>query len=113
MNRAKTTEAKLRQETYVFTGNEVSGNRDRDIYGSEDKVEFHLDYDPDGNPLAATICAPAYRVDEILVFDEDGVQMDAEQVEVLVYELLDDQLRFIERMTGLGVEELGEEPALV
>ena len=52
-------------------------------------------------------------MDEILVFDEDGVQMDAEQVEVLVYELLDDQLRFIERMTGLGVEELGEEPALV
>jgi len=112
MNRAKTTEAKLRQEDYVFTGNEVSGNRDRDIYASDDKVELHLDYDLDGNPLAASISAPAYKVDEILVFDEDGAQLDAEQVEVLVYELLDDQLRFIERMTGLGVEVESEEPAL-
>jgi hypothetical protein len=113
MTKAKTSETMLRQEDYVFTRSETSGNRDRDVYLSDDKIELHLDYDLNGIPTAATLCAPTYGVDDIQVHDEDGAQMSSEQIEILIYELLEDQPRLLERMTGLGVEQDEEEPALV
>ena len=52
-----------------------------------------------------------YGVSEISVYDEDGVKLTDEQIEILAYELLDDQPRLIGRMTGFTAEVSEEGPA--
>ncbi len=113
MKQARTTEEFLRGEDYTFACTQLQGTVDRDIYISDDKIELCVDYDPDGCPTGVVLRSPAYGIDALTVFDETGGKLSEEQIEILVYELLDDQPRIIERLTGLTADEEDEEPACV
>lgn len=111
MTKAKTTETLLRGEDYSFSHSEAKNGIERDIYISGDLVELNLEYDLDGNPTGVTVTAMGYGVSEISVYGEDGLKLTDEQIEILTYELLDDQPRLIGRMTGFAADVSEEGPA--
>ena len=113
MTKARTTETLLRGEDYTFCHSEEKNGIKRDVFTSGDRVELNLDYNLDGTPVGVAVTAIAYGIDHLSVYDESGNNLTDEQVEVLAYELLDDQPKVIERMTGITAVASEDGPAYV